>query len=353
MLCVNLFFYSVSFYGVEEGCMRGVKRIVVTGGAGQIAYSLLFRLAAGELFGPDQPIVLQILEVPEALPFLQGVLMELHDCAFPLLQDIQIGSDPDKIFEEADCVFLVGAKPRGPGMERKDLLQENAKIFVRQGRALDQVASKEVVVLVVGNPCNTNCLIARSFAQRINPKSFFAMTRLDENRARGFLARKAGVSVTQVTNVGIWGNHSSTQVPDYWHAKIGGNPVCQVLAKERDWLQEEFFSLVQQRGAEVITARGKSSAASAASAAIDAMQSLLVPSKIGSWVSMGCSSEGNSYGIDPNLIFSFPCIVKGKGELEIVSGLSLDLLLEEKIKITEKELQEERDLIAFLLSKKE
>lgn len=324
-----------------------IKRIAVTGGAGQIAYSLLFRIAAGDLFGKDQEIALHILEVPEAMRALEGVAMELEDCAFPLLKEVHLGSDPMQVFKDVDCAFLVGSKPRGPGMERKELLMDNGAIFIGQGEALDAVASKDVVVLVVGNPCNTNCLIAKSFAKRINPSHFFSMTRLDQNRATSFLAKKIGVPIKNVSDVVIWGNHSSTQVPDFLNAKINGSPVLDVLEGERQWLEEEFFIKVQKRGAEVINARGKSSAASAASAALDAMHSLLFPTK--KIFSMGLSSDGNPYGIREGLIFSFPCISLGGGNLEIVKGFIFDSFLKEKIALTEKELLEEKQMTASLV----
>jgi len=244
----------------------------------------------------------------------------------------------------------VGAKPRGPGMERKDLLMENAKIFIDQGKALEAVAKKDVIVLVVGNPCNTNCLIARHFAKRINKDHFFAMTRLDQNRARAFLAEKAKVQIEKVSPLVIWGNHSSTQVPDFMNAKIEGKPVIEVLSKEVKWLETEFFSKVQKRGSEVIAARGKSSAASAASAAIDAMRSLLFPTKAGEFFSMARSSDGNPYGILPGLIFSFPCITKrGGGDVDVLKGFELNKFLQEKIALTEQELLEEKQMIENLL----
>lgn len=329
--------------------MGKIVKIAVTGGAGQIAYSLLFRIANGDVLGKDQPIALHILEVAEALPALQGVVMELEDCAFPLLKEIKIGSNPYEVFDGVDYVFLVGAKPRGPGMERKDLLMENALIFTEQGKALDQVADKNVIVLVVGNPCNTNCLIARNFAKRINPSHFFAMTRLDQNRGMSFLAKKAEVEVSDVSNMVIWGNHSATQVPDFLHTQIKGKKAVDVLSAHKEWLEKEFIQKVQKRGAEVIGARGKSSAASAANAAIDAMKSLISPSEEGFVFSMGLSARGNSYGIDPDLIFSFPCINKGNGDLRIAPGFEWDNFLREKIRLTEQELKEEKGLIEHLL----
>ncbi len=326
-----------------------VKNVAVTGGAGQIAYSLLFRIAAGELYGSEQPICLRILDLKESGDALKGVAMELTDCAFPLLRQVRIGFDPKEIFADADCVFLVGAKPRGPGMERKDLLSENAHIFVDQGKALDAVAKKDVVVLTVGNPCNTNCLTARHFAKRINPDHFFAMTRLDQNRARAFLAEKAGVSITEVSCLAIWGNHSATQVPDFVNASIKGKSVIDTLSTEVEWLKNDFFCKVQKRGAEIIAARGKSSAASAASAAIDSMRSLLFPTKPGDFFSVARISDGNPYGIEEGLIFSFPCVTKKNGEVEIVKGFFLDPFLQEKIAATQKELLEEKQMVEHLL----
>ncbi len=316
-----------------------VKRIAVTGGAGQIAYNLLFRIASGEMLGVDQPVALHILEVPQALDALKGVVMELQDCAFPLLEEVVIGSDPHKVFKGVDLALLVGAKPRGPGMERKDLLEGNAKIFVEQGKALNAVASRDVRVLVVGNPCNTNALICAKNAPDLPPEHFFAMTRLDENRAAIQLALKAGVPVRDVTNVAIWGNHSSTQVPDFVNAKIGGKPATSVIS-DRKWLEGEFLTTVQKRGAAIIAARGKSSAASAANGAIDAIQSLYNPTE---WCSMGVYSHNNPYGIDNDLIFSFPCRSDGEGNLEIIAGVPWDDFLREKMMATEKELKEERE----------
>jgi len=321
-----------------------IKRVAVTGGAGQIAYSILFRIANGDVFGRDQPISLHILELPQAIEALKGVVMELQDCAFPLLKEIVIGSDPYQVFNGIHYAFLIGSKPRGPGMERAELLAENGKIFITQGEALNSVADKDVKVLVVGNPCNTNCLIAMRHAPRIPKKNFHAMTRLDQNRAAAQLALKAHVSVSEVTNMTIWGNHSLTQVPDFVNAKIGGKAAGQVIADEA-WLKNVFISTVQKRGAAVIAARGKSSAASAASAAIDAMRALVIPTVKGEWFSSAVCSDGNPYGIAENLIFSFPCWSKGDGDYEIVSGVSLDSFLLEKLKETERELLEERALV--------
>lgn len=327
---------------------KSVKRIAVTGGAGQIAYSLLFRIASGELLGYDQPIALHILEIPEAIKMLDGVKMELEDCAFPLLKEIRIGSDPIEIFDGVHYALLVGAKPRGPGMERGDLLSDNGKIFVQQGKALNESADRDVKVLVVGNPCNTNCLIAMSNAPNIPRKNFHAMMRLDQNRASAQLALKAGVDVTEVTNVVVWGNHSATQVPDFLHAKIHGKPVIEVI-EDQDWLKGDFISTVQKRGAAIIAARGKSSAASAASAAIDSIRDILHPTPKGQWFSGAIYSTSNPYGIDPNLFFSFPCRSNGEGSFEIVKDLQWNEFLSNKIKNSEKELIEERDLVKNLL----
>lgn len=328
---------------------KSIKRVAVTGGAGQIAYSLLFKIANGDLLGKDQPVALHILEIPEAIKFLEGVKMELEDCAFPLLQEIVIGSDAKKVFEGVHYAMLVGAKPRGPGMERGDLLSENGKIFIDQGNALNTSADRNVKVLVVGNPCNTNALIAMHHAPKIPKENFHAMTRLDQNRAVSQLANKAGVDVSQVTNMTIWGNHSSTQVPDYYHALIGGNPAEEVIT-DQEWLEKEFVSNVQKRGAAIIAARGKSSAASAAQAAVDAMRAILVPTPEGEWFSSGVYSGNNPYGIDKELIYSFPCRSKGDGTYEIVKNLQIDHALKEKLHASEKELVEERELVTPLIS---
>jgi len=330
---------------------RPLKRIAVTGAAGQIAYNLLFRIASGEMLGPDQPIALHLLEVPEAEGALKGVVMELEDCAFPLLQEIRMGSDPYRLFEGVDYALLVGAKPRGPGMERKDLLGDNGKIFIEQGKALNQSAASDVLVFVVGNPCNTNCLIAMHHAPRLKKERFFAMMCLDENRAKAMLAAKAHVNVSEVTQMAVWGNHSSTQVPDFSHAKIQGKPALDVIS-DRKWCEEVFIPSVQKRGAAVIAARGKSSAASAANAVIGSIRSLLVPTPKGNWFSVGLLSNGNSYGIGEDLIFSFPCRSLGNGKVEIVKDLPLDPFLKNRIALTQKELLEERDCVAHLLKGK-
>lgn len=325
---------------------KPIKRVAVTGAAGQIAYALLFRIAHGDLLGYDQPISLHLLELSSMSQALEGIRMELEDCAFPLLKEIFVGSDPTTIFKDIDYAILVGSKPRTPGMERSELLNDNAKIFIEQGQVLDQIASKNALVFVVGNPCNTNCLLAMKQASSIPKRNFFAMTRLDQNRATSFLARKAGVYATEVSNVTIWGNHSTTQVPDFIHTKIQGKP-CEQVIHDRNWLEKEFVSAVQKRGAVILAARGKSSAASAANAVIDSFRSLLLPTPSGNWFSIAVCSDGNPYGIGEGLIFSFPCRSKGNADWEIVPDLSWDPFLESKIRESEKELFEEKSLIGL------
>lgn len=326
-----------------------VKKIVVTGAAGQIAYSLLFRM--GELFGPNQPISLHLLEIPEMSGVLEGVKMELEDCAFPFLKEVKIGSDPFEVFQGATHAFLVGAKPRGPGMERGELLSENGKIFVSQGKALNDVASRDVKVLVVGNPCNTNCLIALQNAPDLNKNNFHAMTRLDQNRAVSQLAEMANVSLDKVSHMTIWGNHSSTQVPDFVNARIEGKPLLERI-HDRNWLENDFINTVQKRGAAIINARGKSSAASAANAALDAMRAICQKTPSGEWYSSGVWSKDNPYGIDPALIYSFPCRTLENGSVEIVSGLNLDPFLKERLKISENELKEEKEVVCQMFYSK-
>lgn len=323
-----------------------VSTIAVTGAGGQIAYSLLFRLAAGELLGSNRPLSLNLLEVPQALDSLKGVAMELRDCAFPLLRDIRLCTSSEEAFAGASIVFMIGSKPRGPGMERNDLLQDNGRIFVEQGKALSRTAEKETVALVVGNPCNTNCWIAHHLAG--NKVKLFSMTRLDQNRAVSMLAEKAQASIADVTHVTIWGNHSTTQVPDFMHGKIRGKAVTEAI-QDRSWLEHTFVPAIQQRGAVVIAARGKSSAASAASAAIDAMRSLITPTPQGTWFSMGCISTGNPYNIAPDLVFSFPCRSQGAGNIEIVPGLTWDPFLKPLIRRSEQELIDERSMVEHLL----
>lgn len=324
---------------------KPIKRVVVTGGAGQIAYNLLPRIAHGDLLGYDQPIALHILEIPSMVKPLEGVAMELEDSAFPLLKEIVVGSDPKQVFKEVHYALLVGATPRGPGMERGDLLQQNGKIFIEQGRALNDVASRDVKVLVVGNPCNTNCWIAMQNAPDLPRKNFHAMTRLDQNRATAQLAKKAKVDVHEVTRVTIWGNHSSTQVPDFYNARIRGKAAPEVIT-DINWLEKEFIDTIQKRGAAIIAARGKSSAASAANAAIDAMRALVTPTPEGEWFSSGVCSDHNPYGIQKDLIFSFPCRSKGNGDYEIVKDVPWNDFLKNKIAISEKELIEEREIVA-------
>jgi malate dehydrogenase len=326
---------------------QSVKRLAITGGAGQIAYQLLFRIAQGELFGTHQPVALQILELPAAMPLLEGVKLELEDCAFPLLHSIQLTTDPYEAFKDVDIALLIGSKPRGPGMERQELLETNGAIFVKQGQALNEVASPDVKVFVVGNPCNTNCLIAMHQAPRLSRHNFFAMTRLDQNRATFFLAQKAQVPVDQVSRVIIWGNHSSTQVPDFFHALINEQPVEKVIA-DRLWLEEAFIPLVQKRGAAIIQARGKSSAGSAAHALIKAVQDVLQPTVKNNWFSTGIASQGNPYNMDENLIFSFPCRLEAD-RIQVISGLNLNEFLTKRLQVTEKELIEERDLVKSML----
>ncbi len=327
--------------------MGSHSRIAVTGGAGQIAYSLLFRLAKGELL-PGQTLSLHILEVSDALPCLEGVRMELQDAAFPLLHEIIIGSDPWKVFEGVNYAFLVGAKPRLAGMERKELLGANGKIFQEQGKALSDVAARDVRTLVVGNPCNTNCLIALHNAKNIAPNQFQAMTRLDQNRAAAYLAEKAAQPVSCVKKMTIWGNHSSTQVPDFYHAEIAGKPAHTVIS-DMHWLENDFIKKVQNRGAEIIRARGKSSAASAASSAIDAMRAVIEATESNDWFSAGVYTQNNSYGIDSDLVFSFPCEVSKKGSWQEVKNVVWNDFLRDKIRLSEKELIEERELIRELL----
>lgn len=326
-------------------------RVAVTGGAGNIAYQLLFRIAGGELFGKDQPIALHILDLPSMVTKLEGVQMELDDGAYPLLKEIVIGADPGIVFQGIDYALLVGAKPRGPGMERGDLLKDNGKIFIEQGEALNSVASKDVKVLVVGNPCNTNCLIAMTRAPSIPRKNFMAMTRLDENRAKTQLAMRSGVDVKDVKNMTIWGNHSSTQVPDFTHALVGGKK-CQEVIDDRQWLEGAFISCVQKRGAAIIAARGASSAASAAQAALDAVKSIIEPTPKGEWHSMAICSDGNTYGIQNNLIYSFPVRSQGNGNYEIVEGLEIDPFIGARMKISEQELLEEKEAVEHLLGAK-
>lgn len=325
--------------------MKAPVRVAVTGAAGQISYSLLFRIASGEMLGKDQPVILQCLEITPALNALKGVAMELDDCAFPLLQGIICTDDPAVAFKDANYALLVGARPRGPGMERKDLLEANAAIFSVQGKAINDHAARNIKVLVVGNPANTNALIAQRNAPDLDPRQFTAMTRLDHNRAVTQLAQKLGISIGQVSKMTIWGNHSSTQYPDLFHAMVGGNVAIEKV--EKTWFEKEFIPTVQQRGAAIIAARGASSAASAANAAICHMRDWALGTANGDWVSMGVYSDG-SYGIEEGLIYSFPCVCKD-GDWQIVQGLDIDGFSRAKMDATAQELKEERDAVKSLL----
>jgi malate dehydrogenase len=325
--------------------MKSPVRVTITGAAGQIGYQLAFRIASGQMLGPDQPVILQLLEIEPALPALNGVVMELDDCAFATLAGVAATDDPDVAFKDSDYALLVGARPRGPGMERKDLLEANAAIFSVQGKAINDHANPDIRVLVVGNPANTNALIARSNAPDIDPANFTAMTRLDHNRALTQLARKAGCHVNDVTRMTIWGNHSSTQYPDVHHAEVRGTAAVDLV--DEAWLVEEFIPVVQQRGAAIIKARGASSAASAASAAIDHMHDWSLGTPDGDWVSMGIPADG-SYGIEPGIVYSYPVRCSG-GKYEIVQGLDISDFSRERMDATEVELREERSAIEELL----
>jgi malate dehydrogenase len=324
--------------------MKTPVHIAVTGAAGQISYSLLFRLSAGLLLGFDQPVVLHLLEITPALGALQGVVMELKDCASPLLHRVEITDDPKIAFKNVDYAFLVGARPRGPGMERRDLLQVNADIFSVQGKALNEVANREVKILVIGNPANTNALIALKNAPDLKPGNFSSMTRLDHNRALNQLAEKCGVPVTEVKNMTIWGNHSTTQYPDLHHAEVKGQNALSLV--DNGWLINDFIPTVQQRGAAIIKARGQSSAASAANAAIDQMRDWILGTEEGNWVSMGVLSDG-SYDIESELMYSYPVKVIN-GEIQIVKGLDINEFSRQRMRITEAELKEERDAVRHL-----
>jgi malate dehydrogenase len=325
--------------------VKAPVRVAVTGAAGQISYSLLFRIASGQMLGTDQPVILQMLEITPALEALKGVAMELDDCAFPLLAGMVCTDDANVAFKDADYALLVGARPRGPGMERKDLLEANAAIFSAQGKAINDHASRDIKVLVVGNPANTNALIAQRNAPDINPRQFTAMMRLDHNRAMTQIAQKTGKTVNDVTNMLVWGNHSATQYPDLHQAKVSGETAIDLV--DQAWYEEDFIPTVQQRGAAIIKARGASSAASAANAAIDHMRDWALGTEDGDWVSMGVYSDG-SYGITEGLIYSFPCVCKN-GDWEIVQGLEINDFSRGKMSATEQELCEERDAVQHLL----
>ncbi|MBN1964477.1 MAG: malate dehydrogenase [Anaerolineae bacterium] len=328
--------------------MKAPIRVAVTGGAGQIGYSLLFRIANGEAFGPHQPVILQIIEIPQALTALQGVKMELDDCAFPLLHDVILTDDPNVGFKDANWAVLVGGRPRTKDMQRKDLIAANGGIFAAQGRAINDNAAADIRVLVVANPCNTNALVARANAPDVPANRWFAMTRLDENRAKAQIAAKVGVLVGDVTNMAVWGNHSATQFPDFEHAKVNGQPLTQVIT-DRTWLEDDFLTMNQQRGKAVIEARGLSSAASAANAAINTLQSLNTPTRAGDWFSAAVTSDG-SYGIPAGLTFSFPLRSSGDGSYEIVQGLDLSDYAVGKLQESVQELEGEKEAVADLIS---
>ena len=325
--------------------MKNPVRVTITGAAGNIGYALAFRIAAGDMLGPDQPVILQLLEITPALGALQGVVMELNDCAFPLLAGVVATDDASVAFKDTDYALLVGARPRGPGMERKDLLTANGAIFGPQGKALNDHASRDVKVLVVGNPANTNALIAQAAAPDLNPRNFTAMTRLDHNRALSQLAEKTGTHTTDVAKMTIWGNHSSTQYPDISHATVKGKAAKGLV--DDTWYKDTFIPVVQQRGAAIIKARGASSAASAASAAIDHMRTWALGTQGDDWVSMAVPADG-SYGIAPGIIYSYPCRCKN-GDYEIVQGLEADAFSREKMDASAAELREERAAIEHLL----
>jgi malate dehydrogenase len=325
--------------------MKNPVRVTITGAAGQIGYQLAFRIASGQMLGPDQPVILQLLEIPPALPALEGVVMELEDCAFNTVGGIVATADADVAFKDSEYALLVGARPRGPGMERKDLLEANAQIFSVQGKAMNDHASRDIRILVVGNPANTNALIASSNAPDIDKSRFTAMTRLDHNRAKAQIAAKTGSHVSDIRQMTIWGNHSATQYPDIYHASVGGKAAIDLV--DESWLADEFIPKVQQRGAAIIKARGASSAASAASAAIDHIHDWALGTPDGDWVSMAIPADG-SYGIEEGVIYSYPVTCKG-GEYEIVQGLEVNEFSRTRMAATEAELREERAAIVSLL----
>jgi malate dehydrogenase len=326
--------------------MTSPIKVAVTGAAGQIGYALVFRIASGAMFGPEQPIALSLIEIPNALGTLEGVVMELHDCAFPLLKSITPTADLDEGFRDVNWALLVGSVPRKAGMERKDLLGINGKIFIGQGQAIEKNASADVRTLVIGNPCNTNCLIAMNNAKQIPRDRWFAMTRLDENRAKAQLAHKAGVEVTAVTNMTIWGNHSASQYPDFYNAKINGRAANEVIGDEK-WLKETFIQTVQQRGTAIIKARGLSSAASAANAVVDTIRSLITDTPKEDWQSVALCSTGE-HGVEKGLICSFPVRVKD-GKPQVVQNVPINEFSRAKINASVSELKEERSLVRDLL----
>ncbi len=327
--------------------MSNTIRVAVTGAAGQVAYAMLGRLASGEIFGPQTKVILQLLEIPQAMTALEGVAMELDDCSFPTLQDLILTDDPNKAFKDCNWALLVGSFPRKQGMERKELLGINGKIFVGQGKALAAHAAKDVRILVVGNPCNTNCLVGYNNGRDIPAERWTAMTRLDHNRARTALAKKAGAANADVTQVTIWGNHSNTQYPDFTNARIKGQPATEVI-KDRAWLENTFVPMIQGRGAAVIKARGMSSAMSAANGALDHVKSLLSPTPANDWFSAATVSKGE-YGVPAGLVFSYPCRSDGKGNLSVVEGVKLDAFGQQKFQTTLQELLEEKEAVKDLI----
>src|SRR6202163_2972219 len=328
--------------------MNSPIKVAITGAAGQIGYALVFRVASGAMFGPDQPVALHLIEIPAGFEALKGVVMELDDCAFPLLKNVIATTDLNEGFRDVNWALLVGSVPRKAGMERKDLLGINGKIFIGQGQAIEKNASADVRTLVIGNPCNTNCLIAMNNAKKIPPHRWFAMTRLDENRAKAQLAHKAGVEITRVTNMTIWGNHSATQYPDFYNARIDNRPANEVIDDEK-WLKEDFIATVQQRGAAIIKARGLSSAGSAANAIVDTVRSLTNDTPGNDWHSVAVCSDG-SYNVDEGLISSFPVRVRG-GKWEIVQKLPLNEFSRAKIDKSIAELREEKSMVSDLLGR--
>ncbi|XP_068328606.1 malate dehydrogenase [NADP], chloroplastic-like [Pyrus communis] len=346
--CFGVFCLTYDLQAEEETkSWKKLINIAVSGAAGMISNHLLFKLASGEVFGPDQPIALKLLGSERSFQALEGVAMELEDSLFPLLREVSIGIDPYEVFQDVEWALLIGAKPRGPGMERADLLDLNGQIFVEQGKALSAVASHNVKVIVVGNPCNTNALICLKNAPNIPAKNFHALTRLDENRAKCQLALKAGVFYDKVSNVTIWGNHSTTQVPDFLNARINGLPVKEVI-KDHKWLEEEFTELIQKRGGVLIKKWGRSSAASTAMSIADAIKSLVTPTPEGDWFSSAVYTNGNPYGIAEDLVFSMPCRSKGDGDYELVKDIQFDDYLRKRIKRSEAELLAEKRCVAHL-----
>jgi malate dehydrogenase len=327
--------------------MADAIRVAVTGAAGQVAYSMLGRLASGEIFGPQRKVILQLLEIPQAMAALEGVAMELDDCSFPTLQEMVLTDDPNKAFKGCNWALLVGSFPRKQGMERKELLGINGKIFVGQGKAIGANAAPDVRILVVGNPCNTNCLVGVRNCGGVPPERWSAMTRLDHNRACSALAKKAGVANEDVTQVTIWGNHSNTQYPDFTNARIKGKPAAEVIT-DRAWLENTFVPQNQNRGAAVIKARGLSSAMSAANGALDHVKSLLTPTPANDWFSAAVVSKGQ-YGVPEGLVFGYPCRSDGRGNISVVEGVKLDAFGQQKFQVTLKELLEERDAVKDLL----